>query len=149
MVIAEIGGNHHQDFDIAKKLVEQADRVSDAVKIQMFTPEQMADKKEGYIKEGQWNGMTLYELYEKACMPIEWVPVLRSMCKCLVASVYHPDMVDVAEQMKIEVYKISSFEITYLDLIERVAETKKPIIISTGMADMDEIRKYIMMCPEV
>ena len=140
MVIAEIGANHHQDFKTAKELVRQADKVVDAVKVQMFTPGQMADQHEDCrIKDGQWAGMTLYELYEKADMPIVWVPVLKTMCRHLIASVYHPDMVDIAENMGIETYKIASFEITYLDLIEKVAKTRKPIIISTGMAEFHEI----------
>ena len=143
MVIAEIGANHHQDFEIAKELVRQADAISDAVKVQMFTPEQMADQNESHIKDGQWAGMTLYELYEDACMPVEWVPVLKTMCKLLIASVYHPDMVDIAEEMGIEIYKIASFEITYLDLIKRVAKTKRPIIISTGMAEFGEIKNAV------
>ena len=145
MIIAEISSNHHQDFETAKRLVSCADVVSDAVKIQMFTPDQMAEPNESHIKEGQWAGMTLYELYEKACMPIEWVPVLKRMCKHLIASVYHPDMVDIAEDMGIETYKIASFEITYLDLIEKVAKTKKPIIISTGMAGIEEIENAFNM----
>ncbi len=143
MIIAEISANHHQDFVIARELVIQANRVADAVKIQMFTPDQMADQNEGHIKDGQWAGLTLYELYEQAAMPIEWVPKLKKLCKHLIASVYHPDMVAVAERMGIETYKISSFEITYLDLIKRVAQTKKPVIISTGMAEFDEIKEAV------
>lgn len=143
MIVAEISANHHQDFETAKELVRQADKVADAVKLQMFTPEQMADCAEGHIKDGQWAGMTLYELYEKACMPIEWVPELKKLCRHLIASVYHPDMVDVAEEMGIETYKISSFEITYLELIEKVAKTKKPVIISTGMAEFEEIKMAV------
>ena len=143
MIIAEIGTNHHQDFEIAKELVTQADKVADAVKVQMFTPEQMADRNGQFIRNGQWSGMALYELYEKACMPVEWVPVLKGLCKHLIVSVYHPDMVDVAEEMGIETYKIASFEITYLELIEKVAQTGKPIIISTGMAEYEEIRNAV------
>lgn len=137
MVIAEISANHHQDFETAVELVKQADAVSDAVKIQMFTPDQMASP--GGMPLDEWGGLTLYELYEKAYMPIEWVPELKKHCKHLIASVYHPDMVDIAEEMGIETYKISSFEITYLPLIEKVAKTLKPVIISTGMADLEEI----------
>lgn len=144
MVIAEIGANHHQDFRVAKKLVRQADMVSDVVKVQMFTPQQMADQyDDSRIEGGWWSGMTLYELYEKAYMPISWVPVLKKLCRHLIASVYHPDMVDIAEGMGIEAYKIASFEITYLDLIEKVAQTQKPIIISTGMAEFDEIKNAV------
>ena len=143
MIIAEIGANHHQDFKTAKELVKQSDEVSDAVKIQMFTAEQMTVPGGSVIKDCQWEGMTLYELYKKACMPIEWVPELKKLCRHLIASVYHPDMVDVAEEMGIETYKIASFEITYLDLIEKVAKTKKPIIISTGMAEYAEIQKAV------
>ncbi|KKK82444.1 hypothetical protein LCGC14_2803350, partial [marine sediment metagenome] len=97
MIIAEIGANHHQDFKTAKELVKQSDEVSDAVKIQMFTAEQMTVPGGSVIKDCQWEGMTLYELYKKACMPIEWVPELKKLCRHLIASVYHPDMVDVAE----------------------------------------------------
>jgi len=148
MIVAEVGANHHQSYQRAMALVHVAKEVgADAVKVQMFTPEQMAPDDGVKIKNGPWSGRTLYELYARACMPIDWVPKLLKIAGDigikLFASVYHPDMVETAEEMGIPIYKIASFEIAYPELIEKVAATKKPLIISTGSADFREIEQAV------
>ena len=150
-IVAEMGASHHQDYETAKQLIDAAKWAgADAVKVQMFTADQMTlnSKEDRFvIKEGLWKGFNLWDLYDAAAMPIEWVPDLRSRAFVLglefFASVYHPDMVKVAEEIGIPIYKIASFEITYLELIEEVAKTKKPVIISTGMAEYNEIKASV------
>ena len=147
-IVAELGASHNQDYQTALELVFAAQEAgADTIKIQMFTPEQMTIKDGSEIKESPWSGGNLYELYEKAAMPVEFVPKLKKLSSQLglgfIATVYHPDMVKVAEDMGIERYKISSFEIPWLDLITEVAKTKKPIILSVGMADYKEIESAV------
>jgi sialic acid synthase SpsE len=147
IIIAEIGANHHQDFETAKALVRAAKGAgADAVKVQLFTPDQMtldSDDERFQVKEGPWKGK-LYDLYKKAAMPLEWTEKLQELATSLgllfVASVYHPDMVG---KYDIPIYKIASFEINYKDLIKKVAKTKKPVIISTGMAEFSEIKSAV------
>jgi len=147
-IIAEIGASHNQDYQTALDLVFAAQEAgADTIKVQMFTPDQMALESGKIIKDGPWAGHTLYELYEKAAMPLEFVPKLKKLCQQLemgfIATVYHPDMVKTAEEMGIERYKISSFELPWLELIETVAKTKKPILMSVGMAEYKEIETAI------
>lgn len=148
-IVAEISCSHHQDFDTACNIIQAVKWAgADTVKVQMYTPDQMTlNSKEFIIKEGQWKGYKLWDLYDAACMPTEWVPKLKKLAENrdlkFLTTVYHPDMVDVAEEYGISRYKIASFEIPYLDLINKVAQTKKPIIISTGMAEYKEIKEVI------
>ena len=121
---------------------------ADAIKVQLFLPDQMTlNDGKTIISDDPWAGRTLYELYYETFLPFEWVPKLRKVAeeKGLVffATVYHPDTVDDFPDMPI--YKIASFEITYLTLIEKVAQTKKPVIISTGMADYAEIETAVKL----
>jgi len=150
-IVAEMGASHHQDGETAKQIIDAAKWAgADAVKVQMFTPDQMTlnSKEDRFIiKEGQWKGFKLWDLYEAAAMPVEWVPGLKNYTESLgmefFTSVYHPDAVDWAEEIGIPKYKIASFEITYLELIEKVAKTKKPVYISTGTATFDEIKAAV------
>ena len=148
-IVAEMGASHHQDAKTAKDIIDAAKWAgADSVKVQMFTPDQMTlNSKDYIIKEGQWKGFKLWDLYDAAAMPVDWVPQLKEYTESLgmefFASVYHPDMVDVAESIGIPKYKIASFEIPYLELVEKVAKTRKPVYISTGMADLKEIRAVV------
>jgi sialic acid synthase SpsE len=150
-IVAEMGASHHQDAQTAKEIIDAAKWAgASAVKVQMFTADQMTlnSKDEKFIiKEGRWKGLKLWDLYDAAALPIEWVPQLKEYTEALgmgfFASVYHPDMVDVAESIGIPIYKIASFEIPYLELIEKVAKTKKPVYISTGMAEYGEIKTIV------
>lgn len=147
-IVAEMGASHHQDFDTACEIIRAASWAgASAVKVQLFTPGQMTldcTEPDFIIKDGLWRGFKLYDLYEAACMPFEWYQPLSSLAASLgltfFTSVYHPDMVKAVET---PIYKIASFEITYLDLIEEVAKTKKPVFISTGMAEYQEIKEAV------
>jgi sialic acid synthase SpsE len=136
-VVAEISANHKQEFNKAVDLVYAAHRAgADAVKVQMFTPDSLALKNDEPIKAGPWAGQTLYELYEKACMPYKWIPKLQFLAAKLgikfFATVYDLEAVGIAEALDIEAYKIASYEADYIDLVKKVAQTKKPLIISAG-----------------
>lgn len=136
LIVAEISCNHCQKFENAVNLVLAAKQCgADAVKIQMFRPEEMTTGKY-VIKEGLWAGKKLLELYEEAATPYEWVPVLKELAEKLglffFTSVYGLKTVDIAEDMGIEAYKIASFELPYKDLLKKVAKTKKPVILSIG-----------------
>lgn len=153
-IVAEIGASHQQVFQKAKDLICAAGEAgADAVKIQMFTADDMTLKGRFKIKDGLWKGWDLYELYEKATLPYEWIPELKRLAEDMglvfFTTVYHPDTVAIAEELGIGMYKIASFEIPYLELIEKVAETLKPVIISTGMADYDEIDKAVTTVKKV
>jgi sialic acid synthase SpsE len=150
-IIADMGAEHQQSFQKALAIVWAAAKAgADAVKVQMFTPEDMTLKSSDerfVIKEEQWSGQTLYELYEKTCMPYDWIPLLKEHAEArgmeFIATVFHPRTVPIAEEMGIEIYKIASFEINYEFLIKRVGETKKPVIISTGSATYKEIEAVV------
>lgn len=143
-IVAELGASHKQDYETALALVFAAQESgADTIKVQMFTPDQMAQKDGPKIKDGPWAGRDLYSVYEEAAMPLEFVPKIKKLANQLgmgfIASVYHPDMVATAEEMGIERYKIASFEVPWRAFIEEVAKTKKPVIISVGMAEYREI----------
>ena len=151
-IIAEIGASHAGSFENAIKLIDAAAEAgADAVKFQCFSADQMAIP--GYtIKEGQWKGMDLLDLYHEIETPKEWFPVLFDYAKkkSLVAfsSVFHADDVDFMESLDCPMYKIASFEITDLELISRVALTGQNVIISTGCADREHIKAAAKLVPE-
>ena len=146
-IIAEIGANHDRSLDKVRQMIREAAHAgADAVKVQLYTPDQMtipSHAEEFLIREGLWAGTTLYDLYEKAAMPHEWCPELMQLSDSLglgfIASVFHPDMIPVAESYGIGMYKVSSFEIGYKNLLEALASVGKPVILSTGTATLDEI----------
>ena len=145
--IAEISANHCGNFDLAKKLIKCAyNNGADAVKLQTYTADTMtikSDKKYFKIKEGIWKGYNLWDLYDKARTPLEWHKDLFKYGKSLGIKVFSSPFdntaVDFLEKLSCPIYKIASFEMTDLNLVKKVAQTKKPIIISTGMANLDEI----------
>ena len=145
--IAEISANHCGNFTLAIKLIRCAFiNGADAVKLQTYTADTMtikSNKKYFIIKKGLWKGYTLWDLYKKAHTPLKWHKELFQYGKKLGIKVFSTPFddtaVDFLEKLNCPIYKISSFEITDLPLIKKVAQTKKPIIISTGMANMNEI----------
>ena len=145
--IAEISANHCGDFNLAKKLVKCAYiNGADAVKLQTYTADTMtikSDKKYFKIQEGLWKGYTLWDLYDKAHTPLEWHKELFRYGKSLGIKVFSTPFddtaVDFLEKLNCPIYKIASFEMTDLNLVKKVSQTKKPIIISTGMANLEEI----------
>ena len=148
-LIAEISANHCGKFDIAKKLILCAKKYgADAVKLQTFTPDGMtlkSNNKYFKIKKGLWKGYTLWDLYNKAKTPLDWHSRLFEYSKKIGIKIFSTpfdnNSVDLLEKLGCPFYKIASFEMKDLNLIKRVAKTKKPMIISTGMSTFEEIKK--------
>ena len=147
--IAEISANHNGKLSNALKLIREAKLYgADAVKIQTFTPDSMtlrSNKKYFKIKNGLWKGYNLWNLYNKAKTPYEWHDKLFKFAKKIKIKIFSTPFdekaVDFLELLNCPIYKIASFEMNDLNLIEKVAKTKKPMIISTGMANLDEISR--------
>ena len=145
--IAEISANHNGSLFHAKKLIKIAKKYgADAVKFQTYTPDTLtiqSNKPDFKIKKGEWNGKTLWDLYEKAQTPFDWHKELFNHAKKLkitcFSTPFDETAVDLLESLNCPFYKIASFEMNHIPLIKRVAKTKKPIIISTGMANLKEI----------
>ncbi len=150
-IIAEISANHGQDFDRAVRLIREAKECgADAVKFQAYTPDTMtinADNKYFRIKHPQWGGQTLYELYKKAHTPWKWFKKLKKVADDLgilfFATAFDKTAVDFLEELDVPIHKIASPELVDLPLIEYAAKTEKPLIMSTGMADIDEIQEAV------
>jgi pseudaminic acid synthase len=153
-IIAEIGASHHQDFMTACNLVDAAIYAgADAVKVQMFKPSSLASRDDAVLDDGPWAGHSLWELYEKASMPYEWVPTLKDQTEKaglrFIASVYETKTLDVAESMDIEAYKVASYEAGEKDLLKALAKTGKPVIVSTGVLSWQQIREVAHILPRV
>lgn len=154
-IIAELSANHLQKFDNAAKLIKAAKEAgADAIKLQTYTPDTITidcDNEYFQIKQGTlWNGQSLYELYKKAYTPWEWQPKLKEIAEsegliCF-SSVFDKTAVDFLEKLKVPAYKIASFEITDIPLIEYVASKGKPVIISTGIATLSDIEEAVDAC---
>jgi pseudaminic acid synthase len=147
-IVAEMSANHNQDFDQAVKIIHAAKEAgADAIKIQTYTPDTLTiDCDNEHFKIGKgtlWEGRYLYQLYGEAYTPWEWQPKLKEIADGLeidfFSTPFDSTAVDFLEKMDVLAYKIASFELVDLSLIRRVAETGKPIIMSTGMASDIEI----------
>lgn len=147
-VVAEISANHKQNFDYAKKIVKAACECgADAVKLQTFTPDTLtidSDKTWFIIKANNpWKGKNLYKLYSENYMPWEWQPELKKIADSygipLFSTPFDKTAVDFLEKMDVPAYKIASFELVDIELLKRVAATKKPVIISRGMSSSMEL----------
>jgi len=150
-VIAEMSANHNGDIDNAYKIIDMAKASgADAIKLQTYTADTITmDMKtpEFMIEGGLWDGQSLYELYKGAFMPWEWHEPLFEYAKkvgiAIFSSPFDNTAVDLLEDLNAPAYKIASFEVVDLALIKYVAQTEKPMIISTGMADAEEIQEAI------
>ena len=145
--VAEISANHCGNINLAKKLIKCAkDNGADAAKLQTYTADTMtiqSNKKYFKIKNGLWKGYDLWNLYNEAHTPLEWNKKLFDYGKKLGITIFSTPFdetaVNLLEKLKCPMYKVASFEMTDLLLIKKISQTKKPIIISTGMASMEEI----------
>jgi pseudaminic acid synthase len=151
-IVAELSANHRQKLDEAIGLIKAAREVgADAVKLQTYTPDTMTiqcDKAEFQIGGGTlWDGKTLYDLYSEAYMPWEWQPKLKKLADDLgidlFSTPYDKAAVDFLEEIGVPAYKVASFEIADIPLIEYIASKRKPMIISTGMATLAEIDEAV------
>ena len=158
IVVAELSANHSKDIDIAKKSIhEAAISGADAVKIQTYTADTLTiDSDNKYFKINQgtlWDGRTLYDLYKEAYTPWEWHEELRDLAESLgmlfFSTPFDKSAVDFLEQKRVPLYKIASFEITDIPLIEYTASKGKPMIISTGIADAGDIQLAVDACRKV
>jgi pseudaminic acid synthase len=145
--IAEISANHNGSLLHAKRLIETAKKYgADAVKLQTYTPDAMtinSNKSDFKIRGGLWNGKKLWDLYKKAQTPFEWHEELFNYAKKLkitcFSTPFDESAVDLLENLNCPFYKVASFEMNHIPLIKKIAQTKKLIIISTGMANLKEI----------
>ena len=150
-IIAEMSANHNGDINNAYKIIDMAKSSgADCVKLQTYTPDTLtidSELPDFQLTEGLWAGQSLYELYKGAFMPWEWHQPLFDYAKkvgiTIFSSPFDNTAVDLLEDLNTPAYKIASFEAVDLPLIKYVAQTSKPMIISTGMADAQEIQEAI------
>ena len=150
-IIAEMSANHAGSKDRAIEIIHAAKEAgADCIKIQTYTPDTMTidcDNQYFHIKDGTWKGENLYELYKKAYTPWEWQADLKKEADKIgidfLSTPFDKTSVDFLEELGIEFYKIASFELVDIPLIDYVASMNKPIIVSTGMGTAEEIQDAV------
>lgn len=152
-IIAEMSGNHNQSLNRALAIVDAAAKAGvDVVKLQTYTADTMTidcDKEDFIINDPKslWNGKKLYDLYKEAHTPWEWHKPIFDRCKELgiicFSTPFDETAVDFLESLNVPCYKVASFEIVDIPLIQKIASTGKPVLISTGMATVEEIEEAI------
>lgn len=155
-IIAELSANHNGDINKALKIIKEAKQAgADAVKIQTYTPDTITincHSENFQIHGGLWDGLTLYELYKKAYTPWKWHKSLFDYAQKLGITIFSSPFdftaVDLLEDLQTPAYKVASFEIVDLPLIKYIAQTHKPMIISTGMANDTEILEAVETAKE-
>lgn len=156
-IVAEVSGNHLQNFERAKAIIKAAaDAGADAVKLQTYTADTITldcDNDYFQITQGTiWDGTTLHKLYQEAFTPWEWQPELMKYANELglecFSSPFDHTAVDFMEKMNMPAYKIASFEINDIPLIRKIAKLGKPIIFATGIAYLEDIERALKVCKE-
>ena len=155
-IIAELSANHNGSIERAFESIKAAKEAgADAVKIQTYTADTMTipcDNDDFIIKGGLWDGWNLYDLYKEAHTPYEWHKPLFDYAQeigiTIFSSPFDKTAVDLLEELNTNLYKVASFEIIDLPLIKYIAQTKKPMIISTGMANLEEITEAVEVAKE-
>jgi pseudaminic acid synthase len=150
-VIAEVSANHNHDYSLAVRIIEAAKQAgADAIKLQTYTPDTITIKCDNdyfRIKGTLWEGRTLYDLYHDAYTPWEWQPKLKVIANDLgldlFSTPFDESAVDFLESMHVPAYKIASFENVDIPLMQKIAKTGKPVILSTGMANLAEIDEAV------
>lgn len=150
-VIAEMSANHNGSIERAESLVRAAaESGADAIKLQTYTADTMTipcDNEYFRIKGTLWDGRTLYDLYKEAYMPWEWQPRLKALANGLgmdcFSTPFDATAVDFLEKMNVPCHKIASFEVVDIPLLKKIASTGKPVIMSTGMANLAEIDEAV------
>lgn len=154
-IVAELSGNHCQKYSLAVKTIRAiAKSGADAVKLQTYIPDSLSlNTKNKYFpvaKEGLWKGMTDYQVYQKSYTPWDWQPKLKKLAESLglicFSSPFDHQAVEFCAKMKMPAYKVSSPEITDIPLIEHMASQGKPMIVSTGAANLDDIKEAVKAC---
>jgi pseudaminic acid synthase len=154
-IIAELSANHGHNIEIAKKTIKAAkESGADAIKIQTYTADTITidcDNEYFQIKQNTiWDGITLYKLYQDAYTPWEWQKELKEYAESigliLFSSPFDKTAVDFLEDLNVCAYKVASFEITDIPLIEYIASKGKPVIISTGIATIEDIEEAVQAC---
>ena len=161
-IIAEVSANHNHDLDRALAIIEAASNAgADAIKLQTYTADTLtikSDRPEFQVSGTIWEGETLYSLFEKASLPWDWHQPLFNKARELglqfLSTPFDFSAVDFLESLEVDFYKIASSELIDIPLIKRVAQTGKPVLISTGMGNLSEIEEAIETlnkngCPEI
>lgn len=153
-VIAELSGNHHQDINQAMALIDvAAEAGADAVKSQTYTADTItlnSDSEPFQVKVNDaWKGLTLHQLYRQAFTPWEWLPKMKERAEkhnlLFFTSVFDPTAVEFMEKLGVLFYKVASFEVVDIPLLEKIGQTEKPVIMSRGMATDEEVELAIKM----
>lgn len=154
-IVAEMSANHNMDFERAKAIIKAAAQAgADAIKIQTYTPDTITieSDKPAFRTKGIWEGRTLYELYGKAYTPWEWQEELQTYAHAcgidFFSSPFDLTAVDFLENLHVSAYKVASFEINDIPFIRKIAKTGKPIIMSTGIAYLEDIDLAVRTCLE-
>jgi len=151
-IVAELSANHNRSFEDAVRIVGAAKEAgADAVKLQTYTPDTItisSDREEFRIGGGTiWDGRTLHDLYAEAYTPWDWQPRLKKLADDLgmdlFSSAFDATAVDFLEEMGVPAHKVASFELVDIPLIQKMARTGKPLIMSTGMATVEEIEEAV------
>jgi pseudaminic acid synthase len=150
LLVAELSANHNQNFDQALRIIRAAkDAGADAIKLQTYTPMTLASDRNEFVIGGGtiWDGRNLHDLYGEAYTPWEWQPKLKKVAQDLgmdcFSSAFDSSAVDFLEEMGVPAHKIASFELVDIPLIQKMARTGKPLIMSTGMATIEEIEEAL------